>query len=374
MKRPEGFERRQPPPAEQPPTPPRRSARHPARAEAPAQQQEPLRPEAAAVRPAPASAETPPTPMEAPDRPRGGWLRASAQDAPGSGRSVLRRPVRPPADPDDPVAATKALIAEARREERAARREAKQAVKERKAAERGEVRRFTKRSRRRRIGWITAGGIVAGLALLVGVLVVSPVLALRTIEIEGAQRLDPAAIEAALEPQLGTPLALLDGAAVERELAAFPVIESFVTEAVPPSTLVVRIVERQAVLAVPTDAGWNLVDPAGVTVQTVPDRPGEFPEIVVPDGDLDTAVFRNAAAVVETLDAELRGRVVRVDATTLDDVTLLLDGVGQTVVWGGPDRTAAKSALLRALMTAEGQDEAVQFDVTAPETTGIVRR
>ncbi|WP_284229822.1 FtsQ-type POTRA domain-containing protein [Arenivirga flava] len=326
------------------------------------------------MRPAPASAGTPPTPVEAPEQPRSGWRRASHEGAVGADRAPRRWLERPSADPDDPVAATKALIVEARREERAARREAKQAVKERKAAERGEVRRFTRRSRRRRIGWITAGGIVAGLALLVGVLVVSPVLALRSIEVEGAQRLDPAAIEAALEPQLGTPLALLDGDAVERELGAFPVIESFVTEAVPPSTLVVRIVERQAVLAVPTGAGWDLVDPAGVTVQTVPDRPAEFPEIVVPDGELDSAVFRNAAAVVETLDAELRGRVVRVEATTLDDVTLLLDGVGQTVVWGGPDRPAAKAALLRALMTAEGQDEAVQFDVTAPETTGIVRR
>ena len=358
MKRPEGFERRQQPEPEQPAAQPRRPLRRPARAEQPT----PIESDRSAAQPArprPAGSATPPTPVEAPDV------------APRTG---LRWPTRPPVDLDDPVAKTKALIAEARREERAARKDAKQAVKERKAAERGEVRRFTKRSRRRRIAWLTAGGVVAGLGLLVGVLVVSPVLALRTIEIEGASRLDPATLQAALEPQLGTPLALLDGDAVERELGAFPVIESFVTEAVPPSTLVVRIVERQPVLAVPTEGGWNLVDPAGVTVLTVPDRPADLPEIAVPDGDLDTAVYRNAAAVVETLDAELRARVVRVDATSLDDVTLLLDGVGQTVVWGGPDRAAAKTALLRALMTAEGEDVVVQFDVTSPESTGIVRR
>ncbi len=358
MKRPEGFERRQQPEPEQPAVQPRRPLGKPARAER-STPVAPERPAAQPARPRPSGSATPPTPVEAPDE---------------TPRAGLRWPRRPPVDLDDPVARTKALIAEARREERAARKDAKQAVKERRAAERGEVRRFTKRSRRRRIGWLTAAGVVAGLGLLVGLLVVSPVLALRTIEIEGASRLDPAALQAALEPQLGTPLALLDGDAVERELGAFPVIESFVTEAVPPSTLVVRIVERQPVLAVPTEGGWNLVDPAGVTVLTVPDRPAEQPEIAVPDGDLDTAVYRNAAAVVETLDAELRARVVRVDATSLDDVTLLLDGVGQTVVWGGPDRAAAKTALLRALMTNEDPDAVLQYDVTSPGSTGIVRR
>src|SRR5207244_6325854 len=57
-------------------------------------------------------------------------------------------------------------------------------------------------------------------------------------------RIKAAAVSAALKDQLGRPLPLVDFNAIRADLAAFPLIRSFSTESHPPSTLVVRIVER----------------------------------------------------------------------------------------------------------------------------------
>ena len=50
---------------------------------------------------------------------------------------------------------------------------------------------------------------------------------------------------------------------VKRDIAGFPLIESYVTEEVPPHTLVVTVTERTPVVAVQSGSSFDLVDPAG---------------------------------------------------------------------------------------------------------------
>ena len=121
------------------------------------------------------------------------------------------------------------------------------ARRERKRVEKGEVRRFTKRSRRRRLAWLGAAGVVAALVLAVVLIAFSPLLALRHIQVTGTSRLDAAAVEKKLDDQLGTPLPLLDQAGISSDLAAFPLIRSYTVESHPPDSIVVRVVERQPV-------------------------------------------------------------------------------------------------------------------------------
>src|SRR5690606_27842799 len=83
------------------------------------------------------------------------------------------------------------------------------AARARRKALRAEIRRFTQRSRRRRIVWMAVSGAVL---LLVGGSVAaaySPLFAVEKITVVGASALDPAEIEAALADQVGTPLALV---------------------------------------------------------------------------------------------------------------------------------------------------------------------
>jgi cell division protein FtsQ len=244
---------------------------------------------------------------------------------------------------------------------------------ERRRVERGEVRRFTKRSRRRRMAWLGAAGVV--LALVLGVVLVglSPALALRHVEVVGASRLDPATIAKKLGDQLGRPLPLLDQAEISSDLAAFPLIRSYTLESHPPDTLVVRIVERQPIGVVRQGPAFVLVDAAKVPISSSATRPEGFPVIAAPgpaaDANADSG-FAAAAAVLSALPADVLGRVDTISAKTKDDVSFTLRGSGATVVWGSAEDSALKSADLAALL--KSAPHANHYDVSSPHsvTTG----
>lgn len=244
---------------------------------------------------------------------------------------------------------------------------------ERKRVERGEVRRFTKRSRHRRMLWLGSAGVVVALVLGVVLVGLSPLLALRHVEVVGASRLDPSAIAKKLGDQVGTPLALLDQAEISSDLAGFPLIRSYTLESHPPDTLVVRIVERQPIGVVQQGSAFVLVDEAKVPISSSAARPGGFPMIAATgaaaDANADSG-FAAASSVLASLPADVLGRVDTISAKTKDDVTFTLRDSGATVVWGSAEDSALKAADLAALL--KGAPDAHRFDVSSPHsvTTG----
>lgn len=247
------------------------------------------------------------------------------------------------------------------------------ARKERKRVERGEVRRFTKRSRRRRQAWLGAAGVAVALVLGVTLLAFSPVLALKHIEVTGASRLDPKDIAAKLGDQLGKPLPLLDQAGISHDLAAFPLIRSYTVESHPPDTIVVRVVERQPIGAIQQGTAFTLVDAAKVPISSSAARPDGFPLIAAggasAEKDADSA-FAAAASVLSALPAATLAQVDTISATTKDDVSFTLRGSGATVVWGSAEDSDLKAADLAALLV--GAAGANHYDVSSPHsvTTG----
>jgi cell division protein FtsQ len=250
--------------------------------------------------------------------------------------------------------------------ERQAQRALRNAEAARKRFERAEVRRFTRRSRRRRITWLSVGAAFAAMIVAVGVAVFSPALALKTIRIEGAERISADELTAAVDDQLGTPLALLDLGRVKEELAAFPLIRSFVTEAVPPNTLVIRITERQPIAATTSGAVFQLLDPAGVVVGETATRVDELPLIDLGGQGTDGVAFTSVAQVLLAVPADLRASIDSVAATSKDDVTLVLRGVGQKVAWGSAEGSAQKARVLAELIRQTDPAQAGEFDVSAP--------
>ncbi|MFJ4252235.1 FtsQ-type POTRA domain-containing protein [Microbacterium sp. NPDC090003] len=241
------------------------------------------------------------------------------------------------------------------------------AARARRKALRAEIRRFTQRSRRRRIvGW----SLVGALLLLVGGSVAaaySPLFAVEKITIVGATTLDPAAIESALGDQIGTPLALVDSSEIKAALIGFPLIETYALEARPPHDLTVRIVERTPVGVLRSDAGYTLVDAAGVALATTTDQPEGQPLLDIAGGT-DSTAFESAGLVVRSLPADVRGQLTGVRATTADDVTLTLSS-GLTVVWGSEDESATKGVVLaRALAANPG---AGTIDVSSPNAAVV---
>lgn len=257
---------------------------------------------------------------------------------------------------------------------RAARKAARAAARERKRFERGEVRRFTRRTRTRRTLWLTIVAIVAALAVVLGIAIFSPLLALREIEVEGTSRIEKADVIAAIDGQLGTPLALLDNQRIVTELSEFALIRSFVTETVPPGTLVIHIVEREPVAVVAAGERFALIDPAGVVVRTLAERPDDLPLIDV-DGEATAGntAFDSIVEVLLALPDDLLARVNSVTASTKDDVTFTFRGKGQKVVWGSVDLSAQKARVLDTLLGLKNASTVTKYDVRAPESVVITR-
>ncbi|MES2094910.1 MAG: FtsQ-type POTRA domain-containing protein [Actinomycetota bacterium] len=244
-----------------------------------------------------------------------------------------------------------------------ARRELKRAEKARRAYERGEARRFTRRSRRRRVAWLASGASLLVLVGFVAAAVYSPLLSLKTIRVEGASRVSSASVRAAVDGQLGRPLALVDFDSITRALAKFPLIRSFVTETVPPDTLVIRIAERAPIATLATSNGFSVVDPAGIVIDSGADRRPGLPLIELGAATKTSPAFVAAVGVLLALPAELVKQVDTVTAQTSDDVTLSLAG-GQTVVWGSVEQSALKAKVLAAVIRVGGT--ATKYDVSAP--------
>ncbi|WP_022893341.1 cell division protein FtsQ/DivIB [Agromyces subbeticus] len=252
------------------------------------------------------------------------------------------------------------------RSARSARRELAAAARERRRYERLEVRRFTKRSRRRRIVWTIVLGSIVALVLVVAVGAYSPLMALRDVRVEGASRIPVAEVQAAFDDTLGTPLPLISRADVLAALSDFALIETYSTETIPPGTLVVRIVERVPVGVIETGEGLELVDAAGVVIE----RPAERPEgqpLITAEGGIAGEGFRAAAAVIRSLPAEVRVQLVGASAATADDVHLELAS-GATVVWGSAGESTQKAAVLAKLMAAAPPDTVDEYDVSSPKS------
>ncbi|MBM7504602.1 FtsQ-type POTRA domain-containing protein [Agromyces aurantiacus] len=305
---------------------------------------------------------------------------AARADAPRSGRGEATAPTEPIRLPvEEPAASATAAATSAAAppgpaaaggaretpgDERAARRSLAAAERERRRYERQEVRRFTRRSRMRRIAWLTGIGSVVGLAVLAVVVAYSPLMALREVRVEGASRIPAADIQAAFDDRIGTPLPLVSTDEVRETLSGFALIETYSTETVPPGTLVIRIVERTPVGVVEGSSGFTSVDAAGVVIDRTDERPEGLPLITV-DGGLGGDAFRSVGAVLRSLPADLLARVTDVTAETPDDVRLdLVEGA--TVLWGSDEDSALKSTVLVRLMAAAPPDSVGRYDVSAP--------
>jgi cell division protein FtsQ len=253
---------------------------------------------------------------------------------------------------------------------RSASRLLRKATRDRRRAEKAEVRRFTRHTRRRRIAVLVSLAVVAGLAGVVLIGAFSPLFALRTIEVQGASRIDAAQVSDALSGELGRPLPLVDAGEVRSALAEFPLIESYTTESRPPDTLVVRLVERTPVAVVTTKTGFDLVDSAGVTLATGDERMAGFPVVDLQGKGIGDVPFTAAAEVLVALPEELRAQVDTISARTLDDVSLVLTG-GQRVAWGSAADSVRKAQHLTALLQ-QAPTSVTEYDVSSPGV-GILR-
>lgn len=240
----------------------------------------------------------------------------------------------------------------------------KRAQRERRGRERREQRRFTEHLRVRRRRVLVVASVILGLALFVLVGVFTPIMAVREVQVQGAQAVNAEQLQQALSRFEGVPLALVSDQDVHRAIESFPLIQRYAVERIPPHTLIVRIEERTAVIAMEREGGFDLLDPAGVLLGRVAERPAGVPLGSPELTDIASPAFLAAANIVRDMPDDLRQQLVSVRASNAQDVSFTLAS-GTEVLWGEAKETQRKSVVLRSMIASIGAPSLI--DVSAPE-------
>ncbi|AXJ10741.1 cell division protein FtsQ/DivIB [Arthrobacter sp. PM3] len=222
--------------------------------------------------------------------------------------------------------------------------------------------------RRKRILLGTAGIVAVLMAAIVAAAVYSPVLALRTVTVEGTKLVGADQVQAALAPLQGKPLPQISEGEVTTLLKPLVQIKDASVKALPPSTLQVRVTERVPVALVKQGDTYQLVDVDGVQLSTTKDAASvALPVIDGGSGTLPKDLFQAITAVLGALPADVLARLSNASAASADAVELkLVDG--QSIVWGNAGEKELKARVLSALLKvpADPKNPVRVFDVSVP--------
>jgi cell division protein FtsQ len=201
-----------------------------------------------------------------------------------------------------------------------------------------------------------------------------PLLAVRSVQVDGATTLPAALVREAAGIQDGRSLLRIDVDAAREAVAELPQVESVTVTRGWPSRVVITVVERTP-LAVVGEAGRrSLVDERGVLFDTVT---GEAPAGVVPlsvgEPGPDDEATRAALTAIGALPEPVREEVARVSAEEADAIVLTL-GDGTVVRWGGADESGEKAGILAALLEQLGEgalEPAAELDLSVPSAVVV---
>ncbi len=229
--------------------------------------------------------------------------------------------------------------------------------------------------RRRRRGLLL---ILAGLAVLVGVvatLYFSPLLTIRTVAVERNDLLTDERAQELLEPVYGQPLPQVGNRQVEDLLAEEAVVEDVIVQGQLPDTLLVEVVEHPPVAEVHREDEIFFYNEYGEVIRTFgEDEASEAEGYATPEISSEAAleseaVFGAIVSVLGELPEEARESMESATAESIDSVQLVLDD-GRTIVWGGEERGPEKAAVLEAILDSEAEEfsEAETIDISTPDT------
>lgn len=205
----------------------------------------------------------------------------------------------------------------------------------------------------------TGIALLVVVALYVGVVFFSPLLAVRKVTVQGTSLIDSGRVEQQLSPLMGTPLARVSEERVRELIGTDGALRGVQVEARPPHELVVTVRERVPIAAVHRDNKYRLVDNDGNTLREVQSMDDvQVPLAQVEDEDLsNSSVFRIMSEVLVTLPTSILSEVSEVKAESTSNITLTLkDKV--VIQWGTSQDSELKAKVLTKLLetTREGSE------------------
>jgi len=223
---------------------------------------------------------------------------------------------------------------------------------------------FARRQWRRR--WLTWKYVLAAVLLVVvvvgglWVVLFSQALAVKQVQVAGAEQLSADAVRAAAGDLEGEPLARLDLGGIENRIESVAEVRDAEVTRRWPDTIRIVIEERVAIAVVEIGDELRGLDSEGVVFDRFRRAPDGLPRVET-SVDARSDALREAAAVVDALPPDLARKVDHVEVATVDQISLVLRDE-RTVVWGSADESDLKAEVLVPLLSRPGQT----YDVTVP--------
>ncbi|APA97408.1 cell division protein FtsQ/DivIB [Nocardia seriolae] len=213
-------------------------------------------------------------------------------------------------------------------------------------------------------------GVPAGALVLIALGLVAwftPLLAVRTVRVDGLATIGEQQVLDALQVPDGLSMMRLDTNAMAERVSRLPKVRSVRVQREFPATVQVTVVERTAVLYFDSSDGTHLLDCDSVEFAIEPPGPG-VPKLITDHPGGSDPVTKAAVAVMAAIPIPLRDQlgVGAVVARSVSDIALELRD-GRTVLWGGIADSARKAAVVGPLLSQPGK----VFDVSSPNLVTV---
>ena len=200
---------------------------------------------------------------------------------------------------------------------------------------------------RRRLRWFTVLGLgVAGI-ILVLLLLTSPLLSVRKVEVEGVVYANPELVASIVDSIDGEPVLTVDLDAAEDKLLMIPWVRQARVSMHLPSRVTIEVVERAPIAFFRSVDGFNrVIDRDGRVLDVIEGDPVDFTPIIGTGPNLSAGQnteqpFLGAAELINALPSELRSRLLTVTVSPEGEVSLALTNDVE-VLFGRPDDFQAK--------------------------------
>jgi cell division protein FtsQ len=226
-------------------------------------------------------------------------------------------------------------------------------------------RRFARRQWRRR--WLAWRHVVV-LALVLAVLGTgayavwfSSWLDVESVDVSGATSITADEVRARALVEDGTPLARVDLDRAESRVRSLAVVKEVDVSRQWPDTVLIKLVEREAIAVVEIGGRLRGMDDEGVVFRDYNRAPPGLPRVQTDIGTSAEAL-KEAAEVISALPESLTLLVDHVLVATVDEISLFLKD-GRQVVWGSADDSETKAKVAIDLLQ---KVKAQVYDVSVP--------
>ncbi len=225
---------------------------------------------------------------------------------------------------------------------------------------------------RRRLRWFSVVGIAVAVVLVVLLLLTSPILSIRNVQVEGNVYADPSVLGEVISDLKGEPILTADLHGAEMRLEAIPWVREVSLSSHLPSRVLIQIVEREPIGFYGAVDGFNrVIDRDGRVLDVIEGDPVDYVPIRgtgpnLSAGDSVGQPFLGAAQLVNALPSELRTRLLSVVVSAEGEVSMTLTDEVE-VLFGRPDDFQTKLVGVVNEIKKQGSSKYAIIDVSSGE-------